>query len=80
LRELVELRTRHTGKKSQLAAVKKLIGRVVPDERASFGQQVQQLEAEIITAIDEADATLNISSPPRASNVSALMSRCPDAA
>jgi phenylalanyl-tRNA synthetase alpha chain len=57
-RELGELRTRRTGKKSELAAVKKLIGRVAPEERASFGQLVQQLEAGIASAIEEAEATL----------------------
>lgn len=57
-RELGEVRTRHTGKKSELAAVKKLIGRVAPEERASFGQLVQQLEAEIAEAIEAAEATL----------------------
>src|SRR4051794_14913522 len=40
LRELGELRSRHTGKKSALASVKKMIGRVEPSERASFGQLV----------------------------------------
>src|SRR5205823_2688546 len=45
LREVGELRSRHTGKKSALAAVKKMIGRVAPEERASFGQMVQQIEA-----------------------------------
>ncbi len=58
LRELIELRTHHTGKKSQLAAVKKLIGRVAIDERSAFGQRVQQLEAEIVTAIDKVEQTL----------------------
>ena len=57
-RELAELRTRHTGKKSQLAAVKKMIGRVAPDERASFGQLVQQLEAGISRDLEEAEASL----------------------
>ena len=36
-RALAELRTRHLGKKSALAATKKLIGRVAPEERAGFG-------------------------------------------
>jgi phenylalanyl-tRNA synthetase alpha chain len=58
LRELSELRSRHTGKKSQLAAVKKMIGRVPAEERASFGQLVQQIEAEIISRIDENEAWL----------------------
>ena len=58
-RELAELRTRHTGKKSELAAVKKLIGRVAPAERALFGQRVQQLEAGIVQAIEEAEHALD---------------------
>ena len=57
-RELSELRTRHTGKKSELASVKKLIGRVAAEERATFGQFVQSIEAEISTAIAEAEQTL----------------------
>jgi phenylalanyl-tRNA synthetase alpha chain len=58
LRELTEVRSRHTGKKSALAAIKKMIGRVAPEERASFGQVVQQIEARIITEIDEVEASL----------------------
>jgi phenylalanyl-tRNA synthetase alpha chain len=57
-REIVELRTRQTGKKSELAAVKKLIGRVAAEDRGSFGQLVQQVEAEIVQALEEAEATL----------------------
>ncbi|MDX6385459.1 MAG: phenylalanyl-tRNA synthetase alpha chain [Blastocatellia bacterium] len=53
LRALTELRTRHTGKKSAIAACKKLIGRVKPDERAAFGQLVQQTEGKIGTAFDD---------------------------
>ena len=37
-RALAELRIRHLGKKSALAASKKMIGRVGPEERGSFGQ------------------------------------------
>ena len=40
-RAVSELRTRHLGKKSALAAARKLIGRVGPEERAAFGQKVQ---------------------------------------
>ncbi len=43
-RALGELRTRHLGKKSALAAAKKLIGRVAPEERAAFGQLVQSMK------------------------------------
>ena len=41
-RALADLRTKHFGKKSALAACKKAIGRVAPEERASFGQLVQR--------------------------------------
>ena len=57
-RALAELRTRHLGKKSALAASKKLIGRVVPDERAAFGQLVQQMDAEITSKIEQAEQAL----------------------
>jgi phenylalanyl-tRNA synthetase alpha chain len=57
-RELSELRSRHTGKKSALAAAKKLIGRMAADERAAFGQRVQQAEAQIVQAIAEAENSL----------------------
>jgi phenylalanyl-tRNA synthetase alpha chain len=57
-REIGKLRTRHTGKKSELAAVKKLIGRVAPENRAAFGQQVQGIEAGIVQALEEADNAL----------------------
>jgi phenylalanyl-tRNA synthetase alpha chain len=58
LRELTEVRSRHTGKKSALAAVKKMIGRVAPEERAGFGQVVQQIEARITREIEEVEASL----------------------
>jgi phenylalanyl-tRNA synthetase alpha chain len=58
LRELGEVRSRHTGKKSALATVKKMIGRVAPEERSAFGQLVQQLEAGIVNRIEEAEASL----------------------
>jgi phenylalanyl-tRNA synthetase alpha chain len=58
LRELGEVRSRHTGKKSALASIKKMIGRVSAEDRASFGQLVQQIEAEIVSRVDEAEASL----------------------
>jgi phenylalanyl-tRNA synthetase alpha chain len=57
-RALSELRTRHLGKKSALAAAKKVIGRVAPEERAAFGQLVQSLEAELVQAIDRVEQNL----------------------
>src|SRR5215213_4902158 len=58
LRELEELRRQHTGKKSRLAQAKKMIGRISAEERPLFGQHVQQLEAEIAEALDEAEQGL----------------------
>ncbi len=60
LRELAELRTRHTSKKSALSQLMKLIGRVPAEERAAFGQRVQALNNEIVNKLDEAQATLKI--------------------
>jgi phenylalanyl-tRNA synthetase alpha chain len=57
-RSLADLRTRHLGKKSQLAASKKLIGRVAPDMRAAFGQLVQSAEAAFVEALDRAEQHL----------------------
>ena len=57
-RALAEVRTRHLGKKSSLAASKKMIGRVFPEERAAFAQLVQQNEAEITRKIERAEQAL----------------------
>src|ERR1044071_424929 len=57
-RAVSELRTRHLGKKSALAAAKKLIGRVAPEERASFGQQVQAVEDKLQTMLDQVELSL----------------------
>jgi phenylalanyl-tRNA synthetase alpha chain len=58
LRELAELRTRHTGKKSALSGLKKSIGRVAPEGRAAFAQRVQQIEAGVARELDEAESAL----------------------
>ena len=57
-RELSEFKTRHTGKKSEIADAKKLIGRVPAEERGAFGQFVQSVEKKILGAIDEAETNL----------------------
>ncbi len=56
---LSEIKTKHTGKRSTLADVKKLIGKIAPDERAGFAQLVQTAEREITSTIGEAEAALN---------------------
>jgi len=57
-RALGELRTRYLGKKSAFAATKKLIGRVPPEERASFGQLVQTSEDKLETMLDQVELSL----------------------
>lgn len=58
LRALADLRVRHAGKKSAIAAGKKLIGRVPAEQRASFGQLVQNTEAHVTGSIDAAELAL----------------------
>lgn len=58
LRAIGELRVRHTGKKSAIAAAKKLIGKVAPVERGEFGQLVQSVEGEIVSKLSETEAKL----------------------
>jgi len=58
-RELAEFKTKHTGKKSEIAEAKKLIGKVNAEERGRFGKLVQSVEREIVEAIDEVEAKLN---------------------
>ena len=60
LRELADVRTRHTGRKSALANLKKLIGRVPAEERAAFGQGVQRLEAEVVSALERVEESLKV--------------------
>lgn len=57
-RALADLRTRHLGKKSALAASKKLIGRVSAADRAEFGQLVQSTEARLVSQFDAAEQSL----------------------
>jgi phenylalanyl-tRNA synthetase alpha chain len=57
-RALADLRTRHFGKKSELAAAKKLIGRVPPESRAAFGQLVQSTVDTCERMVDELELEL----------------------
>jgi phenylalanyl-tRNA synthetase alpha chain len=59
LRELGELKIKHTSKKSAIADAKKLIGKVAPEERGNFGQFVQSVEKEIVSSIESAETKLN---------------------
>ncbi|HEV7699293.1 MAG TPA: phenylalanine--tRNA ligase subunit alpha [Pyrinomonadaceae bacterium] len=59
LREIGELKIRLTGKKSDLAALKKEIGAIGADERAAFAQAVQALEKEIGESLETAEVRLS---------------------
>ncbi len=58
LKEFGELKIKHTGKKSELAASRKLIGRIAPAEKGAFGQFIQSVEREISGAIETAENNL----------------------
>lgn len=57
-RAVADLRTRYLGKKSDLAATKKLIGRVAHEERAGFGQMVKAVEDKLTTMLDQVELSL----------------------
>ncbi|MBA2335910.1 MAG: phenylalanine--tRNA ligase subunit alpha [Blastocatellia bacterium] len=58
LREVGELKIKHTGKKSAFAGAMKLIGKVAPEERGNFGKFVQSVEKEIVSKIEESEKRL----------------------
>ena len=59
LREVAEIKVRHTGKKSAISGAMNLVGKVAPDERAGFGQFVQSVQKDIAAKIDAVERTLN---------------------
>ncbi len=58
LRDLGALRTTHTAKKSALAQLMKLVGRVPAEERAQFGQRIQALNNHVVESLEQAQAAL----------------------
>lgn len=58
LRELGDLKIKHTGKKSPIAAAMKLVGKVAAEDRSEFGQYVQAAEKRISEKIGEAEEQL----------------------
>ncbi|MGQ0762232.1 MAG: phenylalanine--tRNA ligase subunit alpha [Acidobacteriota bacterium] len=55
---LGDIRVKHLGKKSVLAASKKVVGRLAPEQRGSFGKLIQSIEQKINTRLAEADEAL----------------------
>jgi len=58
LLQVSELKIKHTGKRSAIAGAMKLVGKVAPDERATFGQVVQTAERSIAARIERAEEVL----------------------
>jgi phenylalanyl-tRNA synthetase alpha chain len=56
LQDLKQVRTKLLGKKSEFASLKKLIGRFRAEERAAFGERIQQTEDEFVRAFNEEEA------------------------
>jgi len=56
LREVGELKIRHTGKKSAIAGAMNLIGKVAPEERGAFGQFVQSIQKDIAERVETLEA------------------------
>jgi len=50
---LKDLRTKSLGKKSEFANLKKSIGRLPAEERANFGQRIQQTEGVLVQGFDD---------------------------
>ncbi|HEX3100180.1 MAG TPA: hypothetical protein VHQ01_00235, partial [Pyrinomonadaceae bacterium] len=59
LRDLGELKIKHTGKKSAISGAMRLIGGVAPEERAAFAQIVQSVEKPIVSKLEAAEVKLN---------------------
>ncbi len=57
-KDLGDIRIKHTGKKSVISGLNRLIGQVPPEERADFGKLIQILNAEVNQSISEAENTL----------------------
>jgi len=53
LQTLDEIRVRYLGKKGELKALLKKTGSLPPEERAAWGQGVNQLKNQVLTALDE---------------------------
>ena len=58
--KLQDLRTRYSGKKSELSTLKRSIGLVIPEDRAKTGQAIQKLEISITEPLTQMEDDLNV--------------------
>jgi phenylalanyl-tRNA synthetase alpha chain len=58
--KLQDLRTRYSGKKSELSTLKRSIGLVIPEDRAKTGQAIQKLEISITEPLTQMEDDLNL--------------------
>jgi phenylalanyl-tRNA synthetase alpha chain len=59
LKVLSDIKTKHTGKKSEVSGLMKFIGQVAPENRIAFAQDVQELKTKIEIGIKLAENELN---------------------
>jgi phenylalanyl-tRNA synthetase alpha chain len=59
LKQIGDARVKYTGKKSELAALKKGMGKIAAEDRAATGQLIQQLENKITAALERAESRLS---------------------
>ena len=57
-KDLAEIRVKHTGKKSAISGLNRLIGQAAPEERGAIGKLIQTLNAEVNQSISDAENTL----------------------
>jgi len=57
---LQDLRTRYAGKKSELSALKRSVGLVIPEDRAKTGQAIQALEISIAEPLTQMEDDLAV--------------------
>jgi len=58
--KLQDLRTRYSGKKSELSTLRRSIGLVIPEDRAKTGQAIQKLEISITEPLTQMEDDLNV--------------------
>ena len=59
LKQVNDLKVRHTGKKSAVSTAMKSIGKVAPELRADFGKKIQAIRKEIEESLSNAISDLN---------------------
>jgi len=57
--ELAAMRVQYLGKKSEFSSLKKMVGRIPAEDRAAFGQKIQEVEALLVQRFKEEESFRN---------------------